>query len=61
MQASEFKYALETFMKGMNGTMFDYEIAQITETPLLDVFAANLKETLADKAARQNAQDSAQQ
>lgn len=61
VQASEFKYALETFMKGMNGTMFDYEIAQITETPLLDVFAANMKETLADKAARQNVQDSAQQ
>jgi len=35
----------------MKGTMADYEIASIVETPLMDVFAADLDKTLADKAA----------
>ena len=52
VQASSLKEALDTFMKGMEGTTFDYEVAAITETPLMDVFTANLTETLADKAAR---------
>jgi len=41
VQASDFKNALDTFEKGMNGTMADYEIASITETPLMDVFPIN--------------------
>ncbi len=52
VQACEFKQALEIFMEGMKDTMIDYEIASITETPLMDVFAANLGETLADKEAK---------
>jgi hypothetical protein len=32
--------------------MADFEIASITETPLMDVYDANLTETLADKAAK---------
>ncbi|MBP5561203.1 MAG: DUF4494 domain-containing protein [Muribaculaceae bacterium] len=52
VQASSLKEALDTFMKGMEGTTFDYEVAAITETPLMDVFTANLTETLADKEAR---------
>ena len=52
VQASEFKEALEVFMEGMKDTMADFEIASITETPLMDVYDANLIETLADKAAK---------
>ena len=50
VQASEFKEALDVFMEGMKDTMADFEIASITETPLMDVYDANLTETLADKA-----------
>lgn len=52
VQASDFKQALEVFLDNMKGTMADYEIASITETQLMDVYPANLNETLADKAAK---------
>lgn len=52
VQASEFKEALEVFMEGMKGTNADFEIASIVETQLMDVYDANLTETLADKAAK---------
>lgn len=38
VQASNFKDAFETFTEGMKGTMADYEIVQISETPLMDVY-----------------------
>lgn len=41
VQASEFKNALDTFMEGMKGTLADFEIATIAETPLMDVFKYN--------------------
>ncbi len=41
VQASDFSNALENFEKGMKDTMADYEIASITETPLMDVFPLN--------------------
>ena len=59
VQASDFKGALATFMEGMHDTMADFEIASITETPLMDVFPADLDETRADREARQNAQKKA--
>ncbi len=37
VQAADFKSALENLLKGMKGTMADYEIASITETPIMDV------------------------
>ena len=42
VQASEFKAALDNFMENMKGTLADFEIASIVETPLMDVFPANL-------------------
>lgn len=51
VQATEFSEALTVFMEGMKDTMADFEIASITETALMDVFSADLKRTLADKAA----------
>lgn len=42
VQAADFKDALENFMNGMKGTMSDFEIASITETPLMDVFPIDL-------------------
>lgn len=42
VQASTFKSALENFNKGMEGTMADFEIQSITETPLMDVYRAKL-------------------
>lgn len=56
VQASDFKGALTTFLEGMNDTMADFEIASITETAIMDVFPADLSETLADREARQKAQ-----
>ena len=38
VQASNFREALENFLKGMEGTMADYEIVQIAATPLMDVY-----------------------
>lgn len=35
---SEFKNAYDNFMEGMKGTMGDFEIVSITETPYLDVY-----------------------
>lgn len=42
VQASDFAGALQKFNEGMKGTMADYEIASIAETPLMDVFPLNL-------------------
>lgn len=41
-QASDLEGALNRFQEGMRGTMADYEIASIAETPLMDVFPLNL-------------------
>ncbi|MDE6249256.1 MAG: DUF4494 domain-containing protein [Paramuribaculum sp.] len=40
--ASNFKNALDNFLEGMKGTMADFEIVSISETPLMDVYKANL-------------------
>ncbi len=53
VQASDFKEAFNIFLENMRGTAFDYEIAAIDETQLMDVFAANLTETLADKKEKE--------
>ena len=52
VQAGSVKEALDVFLAGMKDTMADYEIASIVETPLMDVFSADLRRTLADKAAQ---------
>ena len=44
VQAANFQAALDNFMEGMKGTMADFEIASITETPLMDVFPVKLGE-----------------
>lgn len=38
IQASDLRDAVKRLDKGMEGTMADYEIAAIAETPLMDVF-----------------------
>lgn len=38
VQASDFQGALNTFLDEMKGTMADFEIAQIHETQILDVY-----------------------
>ncbi|MCM1377465.1 MAG: DUF4494 domain-containing protein [Clostridium sp.] len=45
VQASDFADAHEKFLKGMKGTLADYEISSIAETPLMDVFPADLSST----------------
>ena len=44
VQAANFQAALDNCMEGMKGTMADFEIASITETPLMDVFPVKLGE-----------------
>lgn len=40
VQASTFEAALKAFMDGMSTTMADFEVAQINETQILDVYIA---------------------
>lgn len=42
VQASDFDDAVNSFMKGMSGTMADFEIIGVTETPILEYFPAKL-------------------
>lgn len=41
--APDFKGALDAFMEGMKGTMADFEIVSITETPIMDVYKVKLE------------------
>lgn len=41
--ANDFKGAYDNFMDGMKGTMADFEIVSITETPLMDVYRVKVK------------------
>lgn len=38
--ASDFKEAYDNFLDGMKGTMADFEIVSLSESPVLDVFKA---------------------
>lgn len=40
VQASDFKNAYNNFTQSMKGTMVDFEIVSITETPIMDVYKA---------------------
>ena len=42
VQASDFRTAYDNLIDGMKGTMADYEIASIVETPIMDVYELNL-------------------
>ena len=42
VQASDFADSLKKFEEGMKGTLADYEIASIAETPIMDVFPFQL-------------------
>lgn len=44
VQAADFIGAYESFMAGMKGTMADFEIQQISETMLMDVFGMKVAE-----------------
>ena len=44
VQASDLRDAVQRFDEGMRGSMIDYEIALVQETPLLDVFPYHQKE-----------------
>lgn len=44
VQASDLRDAVKRLDKGMEGTMADYEIASITETPIMDVFHYKMAE-----------------
>ncbi len=39
---SDFKGAYDNFMEGMKGTMADFELVSLSETPLMDVYGAKL-------------------
>lgn len=42
VQAADLRSALKSFDEGMKGTMADYQIASIAETPLMDVYKTDL-------------------
>ena len=39
---SDFKGAYENFNEGMKGTLADFDLVSLSETPIMDVYAANL-------------------
>lgn len=39
---NDFKGAYDNFMEGMKGTMADFDIVSIAETPIMDVYKAKL-------------------
>ena len=43
--ASDFKGAYDNYMEGMKGTMADFDIVSINETPIMDVYKAKLAST----------------
>lgn len=43
VQAADFECALANFQEGMKGTLSDFEVASIVETPVMDVFPLNLE------------------
>lgn len=47
---SGFKGAYDTFMDGMKGTMADFELVSLAETPLMDVYDAKLGSALPSKS-----------
>lgn len=50
VQASEFQKAVDNFMENMKGTMADFEIASVTETPIMDVYPVKLGEKTSNPA-----------
>ena len=42
MQASNLAEALDVFNEGMKGTMADYDVTAINETPIMDVYKVKL-------------------
>lgn len=50
VQSSDFKSAYDNFIDGMKGTMADFEIVAISETAIMDVYAAKLESKSADQA-----------
>lgn len=42
MAGNDFKGAYDNFMEGMKGTMADFDIVSIAETPIMDVYKAKL-------------------
>jgi len=38
VQAQDLQKALENLLEGMKGTMADFEIAAINETPIMDIY-----------------------
>lgn len=49
-QASDLKGAIAVLEEGMKGTMADYTIASVAETPLMDVFPFSADKTLKPKS-----------
>jgi len=49
--ATDFKGALDNFMEGMKGTMADFEITSIAETPIMDVYRIKTGDKPAEKPA----------
>ena len=46
VQASSFRQAYDNFIEGMKNTMADYEIEQICETKIMDVYQYDAEQTL---------------
>ncbi len=53
VQASDLEGAYKRFMEGMKGTMADFDIASIAETPLMDVYPLQLSSPEGPKPSEQ--------
>ena len=52
-QASDLKDAIAVLEDGMKGTLADYTIASVTETPLIDVFPFDANSVPAEKKSEE--------
>ena len=46
VQANDLEESLKLFHEGMKGTISDYEIASVSETPILDIFPLESQDAL---------------
>ena len=48
VQAADLRDAVKKLDEGMNGTMADYQIASVSETPIMDVYPYSAEESITD-------------
>lgn len=59
VQATELKQALDLFLQSMKSVNFDFEVVQVTETALMDVFSVNGSSSIREQKQREQEREHA--